>query len=63
MNVWRTDGRTGWRMTLWTDIHTDRQMEWEKVCWVEEQMDGRTDEIMDEGKRADYVPYEQNQQQ
>ena len=24
-------------------------------------MDGRTDGMMDEGKRADFVPYEQNQ--
>ena len=23
-------------------------------------MDGRTDEMIDEGKRADYVPYEEN---
>ena len=63
MNVWRTDEQTGWRMNLWTDVHTDRQTEWGKVCWVEEQMDGRTDEMIDEGKRADYVPYEENQQQ
>ena len=26
-------------------------------------MDGRTDETIDEGKRADNVPYEENQQQ
>ena len=26
-------------------------------------MDGRTDGMMDEGKRADFVPYEQNQHQ
>ena len=46
-----------------TDVHTDRQLECGKVCWVEEQMDGQTDKMMDEGKRADFVPYEQNQQQ
>ena len=62
-DAWWTDGRTGWQMNLWTDVHTDRQTEWGKVCWVEEPIDGRTDEMMDEGKRADYVPYEQNQQQ
>ena len=50
-------------MNLWNDVHTDRQTELEKVCWVEEQMDGRTDGMMDEGKRADFAPYEQNQMQ
>ena len=50
-------------MNLWTDIHTDRQTEGGKVCWVEEQMDGLTDGMMDEGKLAEFVPYEQNQQQ
>ena len=45
-------------MNLWTDVHTDRQTERGNVCWVEEQMDGGTDKIMDEGKRADYAPYE-----
>ena len=36
----------------WTYVHTDRQTEWEKNL-----LDGPTDGIMDEGKRADFVPY------
>ena len=50
-------------MNFWTDVRTDRQTEGGKVCCLEEQMDGRTDGMMDEGKRADIVLYQQNQQQ
>ena len=42
-------------MDLWTNVHTDRQTDRGKVCWVDELMDGRTDGMMDGGKRADFV--------